>query len=695
MKKKTKLWPLCMAKKDVGFILILIVILLGLYWKTLNYELIWDDEIFFKHNLLFIENQPLSSALKFGYLREQLGVQNQDHYYRPLLTASFFLENKLWGIKNVALRLTNLIIYALGLIFLFYFFKGQSKINYFAEIATILFALYPLNVENVVWVVARGELLMLLWGSLTFLFLDLFVRQGKYFFLILSSFFYLLGIFSKETFLLFFPLLILYEIIKRKKVTVPYHLSNFFLTLLFFFIKNLILHIKTVAVVRSPASLDGLKTTLGTLGYYFRTIVFPIRYRMFLSLGDAARPFYLLFGLLAVIFIVYIFSRLRKDREMILPAATLLVFLGGHIPLIFTNIYPYQVYSRYMMIAALGLIWILAKLLTRIKEQPRFYLVFAILVLFIPSIVFNASIYKNKTTFWDRARNLSPNDPYVLFQAAKTDYDNNDYLSAELALNKALSLSMNRETAIMVTMLYADIETARADYNAVFRWLASIEEFERVPYIKIAPLVRYQINSKKAKVYISQGDIPTAERLLKDNISKYGTVKESYSELYSLYVSHQLWEKAANLEKSMKKIFPNYFVKINTARMQTEFENLPFEKKMSFYIQSRNFPEAIALVKAMPRLDLEHQFLLAKLYYYEGNGEEGEKIINSIFENHSADYETINKIGSFYLNELYRAKEALVYFERSLGLNSGQPGLLYLTNRLKSEYLNKLIEVWR
>jgi Flp pilus assembly protein TadD len=684
-----------MIKKDVAFIFILIIILFGLYWKTFNYELIWDDEIFFKYNLLFIENHPLSSALKFSYFSEQLGVQNQDHYYRPLLTASFLLENKLWGIKNVTLRLTNLIIFISALIFLFYFFKSQSGKNYFAEIATVLFALYPLNIDNIVWVVGRGDLLLLLWGSLSFLFLELFTKKGKHLFLIFSSFFYLLGIFSKETFLLFFPLLILYEIVKRKKVAVPYHLANFFLTLLFFFIKNIILNIKNIEMSFSPASLDGLKAALGTLGYYFRTIIFPLRYNMFISLGGVIKPFYLLFGLISALFTVYLFTRSKKDKEILLPLAVFVVFLGGHLPLIFTNIYPYQVYSRYMMIAALGLVWILAKSLTQIKEQPRFYAVLVILLLFIPSIILNAGSYKNKTSFWQRAQRSSPNDAYVLFQAAKTYYENNDFLSAELALNKVLSLSIKRETAIMISLLYADIETVRADYKNVFRWLTSIEEFERSPNIKIAPFVRYQINSKNAQVYISQGDIAAAEKLLEDNISQYSTVKEAYSELYNMYVSHQLWEKATRLERLMKEIFPNYFAKIDTARMQTEFENLPFEKKMSLYIQGRNFPEAIALVKMMPSLDLDHQLLLAKLFFYKGDAEEGEKIIKGIFESHSTDYETLNKIGYFYLSNLIRVKEALSYFEKSLSLNQSQPEIINVSNRLKNNYLAKLTEVWK
>jgi len=118
-----------MKKNDVIFIVLLIIIVSSIYWKTFNYELIWDSKIYLKKNLLFSENYPISSALKFGHFREQIGVSDVDFYYRPLLTLSFFVENKLWGLKNIGLRLTNLIIYILSLIFLYIFFKNQSEKN--------------------------------------------------------------------------------------------------------------------------------------------------------------------------------------------------------------------------------------------------------------------------------------------------------------------------------------------------------------------------------------------------------------------------------------------------------------------------------------------------------------------------------------------------------------------------------------
>jgi tetratricopeptide (TPR) repeat protein len=683
-----------MQKKDLIYVAILAVIVFGLYWKTFNYDLIWDDEIFFKHNLLFIEHQPLASAFKYSYFSEQLGVEGRDHYYRPLLTFSFLLENKVWGIHNVTLRLTNLLIFLFSLIFLFAFLKEHSDKTYLPEITTLLFALYPLNSENIVWVVGRGDLFLLLWGTLTLLFFEIFLKRGKPVFLAASSFSFLLGIFSKETFILFLPLLVLYERIRRRKISWPYHLANGVTILLFFFIKNVVLDVKNVKLAYLPNSAENVRAALGTLVYYFRTMIFPVRYDMFLPVTEMSRPLFLVFGLLAVAFLILLIFWAKREKGVVLPAAIFGLFLLGHVPLIYANIVPYQIYSRYMMLAALGFLWLLAYFLMRLKERPRFAVVFLILLLFIPSIVVNSGAYKNSSLFWQRAMKSSPRDAYVLFQAAKTAIEKKDYISAELDLNRALGVTMKRETAMLVSMLYADIEMMRADYPAVLRWLASIEGFNKSPGVKVAPFVRYQINAKKARVFVCQGDIHAAEELLKENITNYSTVKEAYSDLYSLYISHALWREAAKIEGKMKSIFPAYFAGIDTAKMEQEFETLPFENKMTFYIQNRNFAAAIALVKTLPNLDLDHQFLLARLFYHEGKAEEGDKMIREILGQNPENYEVLNKVGFFYLYNLIRVKTALGYLDQSLALNPSQPEITLLIGRLQKEYLDQIKDVW-
>jgi len=678
-----------MKKKDIIFIVILIVIVFGLYWKTFNYDLIWDSKYYFKQNILLTENYPIGFAFKIGYLHSPLGESNIDFYYRPLLTASYMIENKLWGIKNTNLRLTNCIIYILSLIFFFIFFKNQSEKKYFPEIATLLFALYPLNLDNIVWIVGRSDLLLLLWGSLTFLFLEFFVKKGKYYFLILSSFFYLLGILSKESFLFFLPILLLYELIKRKRIFIPYHLSNVFISIFFFILKNKILGAKNLSFIVSPSITENIKVVIATLGYYFRTTVFPFYYDLFIPLQKVMKLPYLLLGILSILLLAYLLYKSKRDRKIIIPLSFIIIFISSHLLLVFAALFPFKIYSRYMMIPALGFVWIFVKFIGRLKEKVRLSLVFIILLLFIFSIVINTYSYKTELSFFQRANKSFPENGYILFQMAKTLYEKQDNLAAELVLNKALSYRQNEETAMMLSLLYADIELRKADYKKVFKWLENVENFESLLGVKIDPFTKFLINNKKALVYFYQGNTYSAERLLEENIEKYKNRKESYKILYQMYIGHHMWEKATELEKNIKGRFPS-LRSLDTIQIKRKFSSLSAEEKISFYISYRNFNKAIEIIKSLSPIDFDYKILLSKLYYWAGKEEEAKKTIDEILFEYSDDFRVLNKIGNFYLNDFIRVKEALLYFKKSLEINKNQSEILNLVINLTENYMNKL-----
>ena len=404
---------------------------------------------------------------------------------------------------------------------------------------------------------------------------------------------------------------------------------------------------------------------------------------------------YVLLGATTILLILFLIIRTKRDKATVWPLALLVIFLGGHVALIFTSVFPFQIYSRYMMLSALGAIWILADHLSRVKEKARFSIVFVLLVLFIPSIIINAGAYKTKAAFWQRASKSFPDDEHVLLQRARVHYESSDYLSAEVALNRILTLQVNPLTAVLTSLLYADIDMTRSKYDNVLRWMESIEEFEQDRDLAIAPQIRYFENSKTAKVQVSRGDFESAEKLLIDNVQRYSRFPEAYKELYNLYIGFQMWDKASALETAMKKTYPRYFGPVDTRFTQEQFENLPLDKKISFYVLGRDFGRAVEEVQKMPNPDIDHRIFLAKLYYFQGKEDEGRQAIGSILASDPNNVEILNKIGNCYLSELFRVKEAMDYFDRSLSLNPAQPTLLYLTTQLKTDYLNRLIEVWK
>ncbi len=678
-----------MKRDSLILIAVLIITLFAVYWKTFRFELIWDSKLYLKQNPLFTENEPLSSAFKQSFLREPLGMNMLGSYYRPLLTLSFMIENKLWGLKNTSLRLVNLIIYIFSLIFLYFFLKEQSEKKYFAEIATLLFAFYPLNAENIVWVVGRSDLFVLFWGTLTFLFLEFFIKKGQYHFLILSSLSYLLGIFSKESFLFFLPVLIIYELIKRKKISVPYHLANVLFSILFFVLKNAILEIKNLRIIFSSHFTENIKAGLGSLGYYFRSMIFPFTYDMFLPQKDVTNLKYYISGIFFILLFAYLLYRSKKDKEVIIPLSFILFFILGHIVLLYTILYPFKIYARYMMIPALGFIWIFVKYISALKEKIRLSLIFILILLFIPSAIINSYSYKSELAFFERANKSCPKDGYILFQIARVLHEKKNYLGAELALNRALFSEKQKETAMLVHLFYAEIEFRKSDYKNVLKWLASVESFAISPYVELAPLMKFLIDYKKALVYVCQGKTVSAETLLKENIEKYKNKKDLYLELYNLYIGHNLWEKAEELENTMKESFPS-FKNLNASQTKRESGLLSPEERIGFYIRYKNFGQAREIVNTLSPMKLDLKILLAKLYYWEGKEEEGKKIIHEILLEYPDDSKVINTLGNFYLNDLIRVKEALFYFEKSLEINKAQPEISRLISYLTQNYLNKL-----
>lgn len=684
--------PATAKKKSIIFVAALIVILFGVYWKTFNYELVWDSKIYFQQNILLRESYPIWSSFKFGYFQEQLGAGKVDFYYRPLITASFLIENKIWGIKNTNLRFTNLLIYLFSLVSLYFLFKNHSDENYFPEITTLLFALNPLNVDNLVWIIGRGDLFMLLWGSLTFLFLEFFIKRKKYYFLVCSSFFYLLGIFSKEGIIFFLPVLFLYERIRRKKISFPYHISNILISIFFFVLKHKVLGLRSSGFTFFSNPIHNLKLSIASLGYYFRTMVFPVYYDMFLTLKEVMNLFYFLLGILIILLFIYLLYKTKKDSELLIPLSLTIAFLGGHLLLLFTVQFPFKIYSRYMMIPALGLIWIFSKAIIRLKEKLRLSLVFLILISFIPSLIYHAYSYRTELSFFKKAIKSSPENGYLHFAVGKSFYDKKEYLNSELSLYRALFYSQKKGTKILANFLLADIEFRRASYNSVFKWLQEIEKFEKLPNTEIAPLVRFQINHQKAMAYIAQGKIDLAEQLLKENMEKQKNSKDSYNILYLMYIGQNMWEKAKNHERIIKNRFPSS-AQLDTSKLKRKFNSLSPEKKISFFIRYRNFEKAADIITTQAPLDLNLKILLSKVLYWGGREDEAKKVVDEIFSEYSDDFGVLNTLGYYYLKDLIRVKKALFYFNKSLEINHSQPEIFVLIHNLTDSYLNEL-ERW-
>ena len=137
-------------RRDGLALLVLVLLVWGCYFPALSGGFVWDDAIFSEepviHRWSGLWNIWFSPA----------DIRNEKHYW-PLVYTTFWLEHKLWGLAplgyhlvNVALHLANaVLVWRLALML------GVPG----AWSLAALFAVHPLHVESVAWVIARKDLL--------------------------------------------------------------------------------------------------------------------------------------------------------------------------------------------------------------------------------------------------------------------------------------------------------------------------------------------------------------------------------------------------------------------------------------------------------------------------------------------------------------------------------------------------------
>lgn len=661
-------------KKEIFFILVLITVLLIIYQHTLKYDLIWDTKTFIDESFLLKSDMSPFSAFGFGYIYGQLGMQEQSFYYRPLVNMSFMLEKELWGLKNTSLRLTNLFIFLLALIFLFWFFKLQSGDERFPYVAIVLFSLSPLNLENIVWVVGRCDLFVMLWGILTLLFLQLYIEKKRIIYVSGSIIFYALGIFSKETFVFFWPLLVIFQLLRQKRLSWIYHLSTATITLFFFWIKNILLEIGNVHFVVADHIWEYLQTGLSVFGYYFRILIFPFYFDNFSFVNKISSPFYVILGILSIIIVglaVYVF---RKNKRDIFPVFLMVVFLIPYVILAFSTLWPFRISSRYMMVAFLGIAWLAATYICRLKVRLQNIIVVLLIILFGSSIISGMYRYRSERTFWEDALESHPENSFVLLKMANVCYTENDDFTSLYYYNRALKNPMGKTTAIEISIGIAKLAYERCDYQKALDWLNRIQ-------FKLQPYQRFQVVKLQASIYISQAKIDQAEMLLTENMDRFGERRDIYHILYKMFVGYEKWARANDLERLIKHRFsPPH--DINTSGLKRIFDQMNADEKRDFYIKHKNYSAAIKLLSQQKRLGMDAEFLMNELYYRMGNSDYPQKWAENMFRQYPHDVEIRNRIGYFYLRRMKRLNDALICFRESLMVNPNQSGIKKLYDYL-------------
>ncbi len=672
-----------MKRKRAFFAIILIILPILVYLPNLGHELIWDSKPIILENDLLKGKFSLPAVFASGYW--QTTSQRSDggyDYYRPLMILSFMAENAAWGLSPWRLRLVNLFLFIASLFILYFFLQRLPAPPGAAEAAILLYALFPLHLDNINWVVGRCDLLMLFFASLALLLFDLFLERRSSCLLGLAVFSYALALLSKESAVFFLPIFPLHQLIRKRRLTLHCCISPLLVTAAYWLLKSSVIGRGGVPIRLFPGFWENVLQPLGALGYYARSLVFPYAYDMFLPIGSVLTLPYIAAGSLLALLIITLPNLASRDgnfghslakgrwgawRAELAPAWSWTVpFLCGTVLMVFTPIHPFSISTRYLLVPALGWTWFLGHRLAGLRPAARRAVLILMLAASVVTVTIQARSYRNEAGFWSRALHSAPGESFFLYKHAGELLAGGEIMRAEALLNRALAAPMKPSTAAGIALHLADIAFAQARYRESLGWLEKIRALQLDPPQARHRLLRLQM------IHRARGDLAAAEAAILVSGAALPAPRRQES-LVALYVAFAAWDKARAAVRALPAPQAAEWAG-RIAGEESAFQVMGPDRRAGFFLRHGNF---LAAWNAFPYPDsvaIAWRLRSIQLALLAGLEEEGRRRIERLAGEQGEDFRILNSIGDIFF-ALHRAEESLEFYRRSLRLNPGQPAL--------------------
>ena len=474
---KTSVQPMLqgtgLARPDALGILGLSLLVAVSYFPVTAAGFVWDDVIMTASKAV----QEWSGLWQLWFDTEntyRVGNTREGHFW-PLLYSTFWLEHKLWGFAPLGYHLINLLLHFVNACLVW---KLMSRLAVpGAWLIAAVFAVHPVHVEAVAWVIARKDLLFTLFylaAALTWLrFVDS-PRAGRYF---LALALFMAGLLSKSMAVTLPAGLLIWHWWQQGRVTATdvLRLLPFFLVGLGFGLAEMSFYQRRedLSLSFDYSAVDRLLISAHALWFYAGKLLWPTDLAVIYPRWDIDPLEPLgwahVAAALAVAALLWLF-RQRIGRGPLAGAAffavTLLPVLGS-----VDNIYmKYSfVADRYQYLASLGLIAVIvgcaaytADKLSGAWRNGGLAVAGVVLVVLGTLTWRQAGIYRDDVTFYQHIIALNP-----------VAHD------AHLNLSAALSARGRKEEALAAALTAVEQRPDSADgYNNVGEALIGLRRFD-------------------------------------------------------------------------------------------------------------------------------------------------------------------------------------------------------------------------
>lgn len=149
--------------RQIILCLLLAVAVLAVYWPVTGYDFIALDD-----NLYVVENPHIQNGLTGKGIAWAMTTLDATNWH-PLTWLSLLADYELYGLNAAGYHATSLLLHILNVLLLFLVLRRMTGKDGRAAVVAALFAVHPLNIESVVWIAERKNLLSTLFWILTVL----------------------------------------------------------------------------------------------------------------------------------------------------------------------------------------------------------------------------------------------------------------------------------------------------------------------------------------------------------------------------------------------------------------------------------------------------------------------------------------------------------------------------------------------
>ncbi|MEW6146084.1 MAG: tetratricopeptide repeat protein [Thermodesulfobacteriota bacterium] len=347
---------------------LLFIVSFSVFIPSLGNGLVWDDVTYVLKWAQRLESEKLDYKMLAPKRPDESRARK---YYRPVYYASLVIDNRVWGVSPFGFHLTSIILHSLSTVLLYFlilllfkeFKRGAGDGEAF--LSSMLFALYPLHVESVSFIAARGDILAGMFFLLCLIFYILSYRN--FFFVIPAAVSFYLSFLSKEV-AFSFPIIILgFDLISRRLMT----RTNIFkyliigaLVLVYFYLRsgsftNFLNIVDTYSYREAgvaPGVGEFVTIFLGTYLFYAGKLLFPYGLNHFIGTIPGGDALHIIISVLFIVAVVAVFIISVKKKENVTAFSLLWIFaaLG---PAVMIAIYPFAITrfaERFVYVPSMG-----------------------------------------------------------------------------------------------------------------------------------------------------------------------------------------------------------------------------------------------------------------------------------------------------------------------------------------------------